>query len=233
MAASAKETPGRTVLSAQGVCKDYVDGDRRLTVLTDVGLDVKSGEFVAIVGASGSGKSTLLHLLGALDRPTEGVVRLEEDDYSRLSDRDLDRIRSTRIGFVFQFHHLLPEFTALENVMMPGMIARAAPAGMVGRAAQLLGDVGLSERLDHRPSKLSGGEQQRVAIARALLNDPLLVLADEPTGNLDRATSGEVLTFLLSMTVERGKSLVMVTHEPEIAARAHRRLHLEGGRLAG
>ncbi len=217
-----QKSNGNTLLRAEGVAKEYIDGERKLTVLSGVDLEVHEGEFISIVGQSGSGKSTLLHILGALDRSTAGTVKLNDMDYAKLSDSQLARLRSTKVGFVYQFHHLLPEFTALENVMLPGMIARGSQADVIARAEDLLRKVGLGERLTHRPTKLSGGEQQRVALARALLNSPSVILADEPTGNLDIKTSTEVLDFLISITVEEGRSLVMVTHDQEIASRADR-----------
>jgi lipoprotein-releasing system ATP-binding protein len=201
-------------------------------VLSGVNLEIHPGEFVSIIGQSGSGKSTLLHIIGALDKPTEGTVELLGQPYAQLSQKQLAAVRCRNVGFVYQFHHLLPEFTALENVLMPGLIDGRSQASAVERAMELLGKVGLAERLDHRPSKLSGGEQQRVAIARALLNDPAVVLADEPTGNLDTRTSGEVLQFLFDVTTGLGKSLVMVTHDNAIAARANRRFHLQDGVLS-
>lgn len=219
------------LLEAKELGRVYIDGERRLAVLQDVSLKLHDGEFLSIVGHSGSGKSTLLHLLGALDKPTTGTVTLRDKSYAKLSDRDLARLRSTNIGFVFQFHHLLPEFTALENVMMPGMISGLTQGEIVGKAEGLLRSVGLGQRMDHRPTKLSGGEQQRVAIARALLNDPAVVLADEPTGNLDARTSGEVLEFLVGVTRDAGKSLVMVTHDLGIAAKADDSKTLKEGRL--
>jgi lipoprotein-releasing system ATP-binding protein len=222
---------GAVLLEAKGVCKDYIDGERRLTVLSGVDFTVRAGEFVSIIGQSGSGKSTLLHLLGALDRPTRGTVSLGGQDYARLNDRQLARMRAAQIGFIFQFHHLLHEFTALENALMPGLIAGTNHAGAESRAEELLRRVGLGERLTHRPSKLSGGEQQRVAMARALLNDPAIVLADEPTGNLDTQTAGEVLDFMLQITRDAGKALVLVTHDPAIAARADRVHRITAGRL--
>ncbi|MCC6546802.1 ABC transporter ATP-binding protein [Candidatus Sumerlaeota bacterium] len=221
------------LLSAQQVSREYVDGERKLEVLRGVDLDVHEGEFVSIIGQSGSGKSTLLHLLGALDRCSSGTVKLRDQDYAALSDAALAQVRTTHVGFVYQFHHLLPEFTALENVMLPGMIARGSQGTVADRARALLDRVGLSERLNHRPTKLSGGEQQRVALARALMNNPSVVLADEPTGNLDAKTSGEVLQFLTEITVMEGKSLVMVTHDQSIAKRANRCFHLQGGKLTG
>ena len=220
------------VLSAKSVTREYVDGERKLEVLKGVDLDVHEGEFVSIIGQSGSGKSTLLHLLGALDRCSSGSVRLKDQDYVGLSDAALAKVRTAQVGFVYQFHHLLPEFTALENVMLPGMIARGSQGAVAERAQALLGKVGLAERLDHRPAKLSGGEQQRVALARALMNNPAVVLADEPTGNLDAKTSAEVLEFLINITVNEGKSLVMVTHDQSIARRANRCFHLQSGKLS-
>ncbi len=219
------------ILCASKVSKEYVDGERRLEVLKEVDLTFYEGEFVAIIGQSGSGKSTLLHILGGLDAPTEGTVQLHGVELSKVGDRQLASIRSQNIGFVYQFHHLLPEFTALENVLLPGMIAKRPMADSLARAEELLREVGLAERMDHRPTKLSGGEQQRVAIARALVNDPAVILADEPTGNLDTTTSGEVLNFLITTTVQTGKCLVMVTHDNSIARRADRCFRLEGGKL--
>mgnify|MGYP000119329646 CR=1 FL=1 len=219
------------VLQVQGVSKDYIDGERKLRVLTDLDLIVDRAEFVAIIGQSGSGKSTLMHLIGALDRPTSGKVLLDGQNYATLSDRELARLRSRSIGFVYQFHHLLPEFTALENVLLPAMIARVAQAEAVRMAEELLSRVGLAQRLDHRPTKLSGGEQQRVAVVRAVINNPSLILADEPTGNLDTGTAADVLQFLIDITKGSGRTLVMVTHDPGIAKRADRVFKLESGRL--
>ncbi len=219
------------ILQARGVVREYIDGERRLRVLDGVDLDVAEGEFISIAGQSGSGKSTLLHLLGALDRASAGEVRLKGQDYRKLSDRQLARLRSSQIGFVYQFHHLLPEFTALENVLMPGLIQRRPQADVVKHAEELLRSVGLAERMTHRPAKLSGGEQQRVALARALQNNPAVVLADEPTGNLDAETSRDVLKFLIEMTAGQGRSLVMVTHDASIARQADRCFLLKGGKL--
>lgn len=219
------------IIEARGVAKEYVDGERRLRVLSGVDVDVHAGEFISIVGESGSGKSTLLHILGGLDSATEGTVMLRGEALHTMADRPLAMLRARQVGFVYQFHHLLPEFTALENVLLPGMIGGRAAADNVARAEGLLRQMGLGQRLDHRPSKLSGGEQQRVAIARALQNDPSVVLADEPTGNLDQKTSGEVLEFLISVTRETGKSLVMVTHDPAIADRADVCLRLKEGKI--
>lgn len=221
----------RPVLEARKVRKVYRDGERTLEVLTGTDFRIHSSEYVAIVGQSGSGKSTLLHLLGALDRATSGDILLDGTNYAGLSVQALAHVRSEKIGFIYQFHHLLPEFSALENVFIPGMIRRQATPALIQRATHLLENVGLGKRLHHRPTKLSGGEQQRVALARAIMNDPLIVLADEPTGDLDQKTGREVLDFVLGQTVGLGKSLVIVTHDLEIAARAQRVYHLENGRL--
>lgn len=219
------------VLSARDLHKIYHDGTRDLQVLKGARLDIFPGEVVSVVGLSGTGKSTLLHLLGALDRPTSGSISLHGRELTSLSSRELADLRCRAVGFIFQFHHLLAEFTALENVMAPGLILRR-PAGELEQAARrLLESVGLGERLQHRPSKLSGGEQQRVALARALINDPEVVLADEPTGNLDPNTAETVIDLLWKNTRQQGKSLVIVTHDLGIAARADRQLRLEGGQL--
>ncbi|MBX3730665.1 MAG: ABC transporter ATP-binding protein [Candidatus Sumerlaeia bacterium] len=219
------------VLRARQVSKSYRDGERTLQVLDGLDFHLAAGEFVSIVGQSGSGKSTLLHLLGALDRATSGEISLCGRDFATLSAAELDQVRATRIGFIYQFHHLLPEFSALENVFLPGMIQRRPTPELIARATHLLQCVGLGERLTHRPVKLSGGEQQRVALARALMNDPAVVLADEPTGDLDQKTGREVLDFVLEHTAGEGRSLVIVTHDPAIAARADRTYTLQNGRL--
>ena len=221
------------VLLAQGLAKDYVGGDGRpIRVLDSVDLTVEPGEFVAIIGASGSGKSTLLHLLGALDEPTGGQVALMGRPYRSLSARDQAALRNEHVGFVFQFHHLLRDFTALENVMMPLLIGGWSDASAKARAAALLTEVGLEARLLHRPTQLSGGEQQRVAVARALAMKPAVVLADEPSGNLD-PTNAERLHALLAEVVRDGqRALVVVTHNRALADRADRVLALHDGRLA-
>ncbi len=219
------------LLDARGIHKSYRDGERTLNVLTGADFHVKRGESVAIVGRSGAGKSTLLHLLGALDQPSEGEIMLDGEDFSKLGSAALAHIRSQKVGFIYQFHHLLPEFSALENVLLPGMINRQPTAYLTQRARQLLENVGLAERTEHRPTKLSGGEQQRVALARALMNNPLLVLADEPTGDLDQKTGREVMDFVLGQTVGEGRSLVIVTHDPAVAARTNRTYQLENGKL--
>lgn len=222
---------GGPLLVGKGLSKVYRDGARQLQVLKGVDITVGRGEFVSIVGRSGSGKSTLLHLVGGLDRPTEGEIELEGRPLNTLSMRELARVRAEKIGFIYQFHHLLPEFTALENVIIPGMIMGRSTGYVIEKATGILENVGLGDRLHHRPSKLSGGEQQRVALARALMNDPQVVLADEPTGDLDQETGREVLEFVLAQSVAQGRSLVMVTHDPAIAARADRKFRLEAGRL--
>ena len=213
--------------------KSYYDGLTELPVLKGVDLEVKKAEIVAIVGASGVGKSTLLHLLGGLDRPTEGTVFFEGEDIFALNDQELDRFRNEEIGFVFQFHHLLPEFTALENVAMPGLIARKKSDDAQDRAKELLDYVGLGERLEHRPSELSGGERQRVAIARALVNQPKVLLADEPTGNLDQKTSEAVHDLLWTLNDQFNQTFIIVTHNQTLAQRADRVIQLVDGQVFG
>jgi lipoprotein-releasing system ATP-binding protein len=220
------------ILEALGLRKVYRGGDGNpIEVLAGVDLTVSRGEFVAIVGASGSGKSTLLHLLGALDSPSSGRVLLGGQSYGDESPESLAAIRNRKLGFVFQFHHLLREFTALENVMMPLLIAGEDDARARSRAEELLADVGLAGRMSHRPSQLSGGEQQRAAVARALVADPLVVLADEPSGNLDNANSERLHQLFAHLSREFETALVVVTHNRSLAARADRVLSLEGGRL--
>ena len=211
--------------------KSYYDGLTELPVLKGVDLEVKKAEIVAIVGASGVGKSTLLHLLGGLDRPTEGKVFYEGENIFALNDQELDRFRNEEIGFVFQFHHLLPEFTALENVAMSGLIARQESDVAQDRAKELLEYVGLGERLEHRPSELSGGERQRVAIARALVNQPRVVLADEPTGNLDQKTSEAVHDLLWTLNDQFNQTFIIVTHNQALAQRADRLIQLVDGQV--
>jgi lipoprotein-releasing system ATP-binding protein len=220
------------ILEAQGLRKVYRGGDGSIIdVLSGVDFAVSRGEFVAIVGASGSGKSTLLHLLGALDMPTDGTVRLDNHPYSELSPEALAAVRNRKLGFVFQFHHLLREFTALENVMMPLLIAGEEEDRARSRAEELLAAVGLAGRMSHRPAALSGGEQQRAAVARALVADPLVVLADEPSGNLDHANSERLHQLFARLSREFETALVVVTHNRQLASRADRVLSLEGGRL--
>ena len=213
------------------LCKSYYDGLTELPVLKGVDLQVKKAEIIAIVGASGVGKSTLLHLLGGLDRPTEGTIFYEGENIFALNDQELDRFRNEEIGYVFQFHHLLPEFTALENVVMPGLIARQKSDVAQDRAKELLEYVGLGERLEHRPSELSGGERQRVAIARALVNQPKVVLADEPTGNLDQKTSEAVHDLLWTLSDQFNQTFIIVTHNQTLAQRADRLIQLVDGQI--
>jgi lipoprotein-releasing system ATP-binding protein len=220
------------LISARGLVKGYATDAGYVSVLDGLDLDVAEGEMVAIIGASGVGKSTLLHVLGTLDRPESGAVRVAGEDVFALPERRLREFRNRAMGFVFQFHHLLPEFTALENVMMPLLVARTAEAAARERAALLLAEVGLAPRAAHRPGMLSGGEQQRVAVARALATSPRLVLADEPTGNLDRDTGERLHELLRRLNRERGITLVVVTHNDQMAAACDRALRLEAGRLA-
>jgi lipoprotein-releasing system ATP-binding protein len=212
--------------------KEYVHGGVRLSVLRDVNLSLAAGDMVAVVGASGVGKSTFLQILGTLDLPTSGSIRFDGEEITRFGPTRLADFRNRKIGFVFQFHHLLPEFTAEENVMMPALIQRVPRAIARRRAVDILGRVGLSKRLTHKPSELSGGEQQRVALARALVLEPALLLADEPTGNLDRKTGEEIHELFLELNRERGSTLLVVTHNPELAAIMPRRLRMiDGGQL--
>jgi lipoprotein-releasing system ATP-binding protein len=222
------------ILVARELRKVYLGGDgNELTVLDGVEINVAPGEAVAIVGASGAGKSTLLHLLGGLDRPTSGEVLLAGQPLSALADRELARIRNERIGFDFQFHHLLREFTAMENVMMPQLIAGSPRGEAEDRAHELLSAVGLGKRLTHTPRELSGGEQQRVAVARALANRPVVVLADEPSGNLDTSTAEQLHDLFFRIRAEQGVALVVATHNRELADRADRLLQMKEGRLQG
>lgn len=219
------------ILSARGLGKSYPTATGPLAVLADLDADIYPGELVAIVGESGTGKSTLLHLLGALDRPTAGGVTYRGEDVFAKGDEALAAFRNRAIGFVFQFHHLLPEFNALENVAMPALIAGGTFATATPRATELLQMLGLGARLDHRPSQLSGGEQQRVAVARALMNEPGLVLMDEPSGNLDTRTAETLHDELLRLSRDADQAFVVVTHNPALAALADRVLRLDGGRL--
>jgi lipoprotein-releasing system ATP-binding protein len=216
---------------ASGLTKTYQDGVRRVEVLRGIDLAVEPGEMVAVVGPSGSGKSTLLHLLGALDRPDSGAVEIGGQSLAGLSGAALAAFRNRTIGFVFQFHQLLPDFTALENVMVPGRIAGIEPRAVWDNARRLLSEVGLEERLEHFPNQLSGGERQRVALCRALALEPPLLLADEPTGNLDPESGDQVFHLLLELQARHRTTGILVTHNPEIARRCTRILRLEGGSL--
>ena len=211
--------------------KSFPMGEQTLTVLKGINLRIQRGELIAVVGASGAGKSTLLHILGLLDRPTAGTVQFEGQDLFQLSESAQAEFRNKRIGFVFQFHHLLPEFTALENACMPALIQRRQPNEVKDEAIAILKDVGLGERLHHKPGELSGGEQQRVAVARALLQKPNLVLADEPTGNLDTHTGEALFNLMRELNKARGVTFVMVTHNDKLSAQADRIVHMQDGQI--
>jgi lipoprotein-releasing system ATP-binding protein len=217
------------MLKAYDLHKVYKEGPKDVHALKGVGFEVKKGEILTVIGPSGAGKSTLLHLLGGLDSPTKGRVLLDDIDIYKLSDNARCRIRNERVGFVFQFYHLLPELTSLENVMLPMMIRQKRQPDGRERAARLLETVGLSERLHHKPSQLSGGEAQRVAIARALINDPEMVFCDEPTGNLDSLRSQDLCNLIWRLSRENNKTFMVVTHEPSLAERADRILHIKDG----
>ena len=219
------------VLRAKQVSRTFEEGDLYVEVLKNIELTVEPGEQVAIIGSSGAGKSTLLHLLGGLDKPTSGTVELDGTDFFSLRDAERSRYRNKYLGFVYQFHHLLPEFTALENVAMPLFISGKPESEAKKKAEYLLTRVGLSERLGHKPGELSGGERQRTAMARALVNDPACVLADEPTGNLDDHTATAVLELLWELNQELGTSLIIVTHNQDIAARMHKTYLIKEGVL--
>jgi len=219
------------VLEAEDLAKGYPSGRGRLEVLRGVSMTVRRAEVVAIVGPSGSGKSTLLHCVGGLDRPDSGRVRVSGIDLERLKNGELARVRNRQIGFVFQFHHLLPDFTALENVMLPALIAGTSQREAAARARELLTAVGIAERESHAPAELSGGEQQRVAVARALTNGPAAVLADEPSGNLDTHTAADLHRLLFRLRAERGVTFLIATHDPSLARQADRVLAIREGSL--
>ena len=221
-----------TILVCEAVCKNYYDGQLNVQVLDNLTLQVDKGQSIGIVGASGSGKSTLLHILGGLDKPTSGRVSLMGQDLSQLSQKQLSGLRNRHLGFVYQFHHLLPEFSALENVMMPLLIGKRPKEQARERALLMLEKVGLKDRVLHRPGELSGGERQRAAIARALVTDPACLLADEPTGNLDRKNALNILDMMMELKQELGTALVVVTHDDEMAARFDRVLNMTDGALS-
>lgn len=222
----------KTILRAEGLTKCYTIGRKKIEVLHGVDMEVEQGEFLSVVGASGSGKSTLLHILGGLDRPDEGRLEVDGNHLTRLGGLALSRFRNRSVGFVFQAYHLFPELDALENVALPARIARRSVIEVEAQARQWLDRVGLSKRMDHRPYELSGGEQQRVAIARSLINDPTLLLADEPTGNLDSETGSEIMDLLLKLKAECRLTLIMATHDQHMAGQTDRTLHLVDGKIA-
>ena len=224
---------GRDILVASGLCKSYTLGSQELEVLRGIDVRVRRGEALVIVGASGAGKSTLLHLLGGLDAPSAGDVSLDGASLFDMSRAARTKLRNEQIGFVFQSYNLLPELDALENVCMPALLQPRAREGVTERGMELLKAVGLGERMEHRPAELSGGEQQRVAVARALMNRPSLVLADEPTGNLDSKTGEAILDLLWRLREESGTTLVMVTHDEHVATRGERVLEIADGRILG
>ena len=219
------------VIQAAGISRGFRQGSKRVQVLADVSLQVPGGTSLAIVGASGAGKSTLLHILGGLDRPDEGEVLIDGRSLWQMSDRERSDLRNSRLGFIYQFHHLLPEFTALENVAMPLLIRGENISVAAKRATELLEKVGLGQRLDHKPGELSGGERQRAAVARALVGQPGCVLGDEPTGNLDERTANHVFEQLLELNTELNTSLILVTHDMRLAARMNQRYELHLGSL--
>ena len=213
------------------ITKSFSTEAGELPVLKEINCTVMEGEMVGVIGASGAGKSTLLQILGALDRPTSGRVLFDGKDLAAMENNNLAYFRNHSVGFVFQFHHLLPEFTSLENVMFPGLISGAAHADMRKRARELLSELGLAERTTHRPGELSGGEQQRVAVARALIQNPRVVLADEPTGNLDTATGNDLFELFVDLNRRKGITFVIVTHNKDLSSRCHRVLEMADGRL--
>ena len=222
----------KLVINVAGVSRGFRQGPKRVQVLNDVSLQVPAGTSMAIVGASGAGKSTLLHILGGLDKPDEGEVFVDGQSMWKMNESQRCDLRNSRLGFIYQFHHLLPEFTALENVAMPLLIRGESTATAVTRARNLLDKVGLGQRLDHKPGELSGGERQRAAVARALVGNPACVLGDEPTGNLDERTANHVFDQLLELNTELNTSLILVTHDMSLAARMNQRFELHMGRLS-
>jgi lipoprotein-releasing system ATP-binding protein len=224
-------TNQKSILRAKGVFRSFQTSTVILNVLKGIDLEIFQGEIVAIIGPSGSGKSTLLYILGALDRPDSGSVSFNSNEIFSLNDKELANLRNRTVGFVFQFHHLLPEFSALENVMFPKLIAREKPEEIKEKALRILDEVGLSDRVNHKPGELSGGEQQRVAVARALINDPKLVIADEPSGNLDRNSAESLHNLMIELNHNRNQTFVLATHNLELAQRAHRIFKLRDGQI--
>jgi ABC-type lipoprotein export system ATPase subunit len=222
-----KSNSAEKMIVVSQLCKSYWNEKTKIKVLENISFSVAEGEVVAVMGPSGIGKSTLLNLLGTLDHPDSGTIEYYGSDPFQLPEREIARFRNIRIGFVFQFHHLLPEFTALENVMIPMMIYQSDQSQLADTAREMLTRVGLTHRLNHRPAQLSGGERQRVAVARALINNPLVVLADEPTGNLDLDNSNRLVDLMLELNQQYLRSFIIATHNPEIAARAHRTIYLK------
>jgi len=220
------------LIQAYNLCKDFKQGGETLSILRNLGMTIEEGEMVALVGPSGAGKSTLLHLVGLLDTPTSGSITLKGEDVSALDDKARTELRRQEIGFIYQFHHLQPEFSALENVMVPQMIAGMSKKDARDQAAALLSGLGLADRLEHRPSRLSGGEQQRVSIARALINKPSLILADEPTGNLDPGTSEQVFDMLVKTVRQTGVGALIATHNLDLADRMDRVLEMKMGQVS-
>ncbi|HEX3798899.1 MAG TPA: ABC transporter ATP-binding protein [Verrucomicrobiae bacterium] len=223
--------PANAMLDARNLHKRYEMGPRSLEVLRGVSLTIARGDFLALRGASGTGKSTLLHLLGGLDSPNVGEVWFDGKNLAKLSTTALARLRNLKVGFIFQAYHLLPELDALENVCLPARMARTSASATEARARELLARVGLKDRMEHRPTELSGGEQQRVAIARAMINSPELILADEPTGNLDSQTGGEIMDLLCALRTEHNTTLVIATHDSKLAGRAPKVVHLADGQI--
>jgi putative ABC transport system ATP-binding protein len=219
------------IIRTEGLRRDFPMGHETVHALDGVSLEVKPGEFLGVMGPSGSGKSTLLYLLGGLDRPTAGRIWVGDQELTALDENGLAAYRRQRVGFVFQFFHLVPTMTALENVEFPMLFARMPPAQRHDRAHRLLGQVGLADRMQHKPTELSGGEQQRVAIARSLANDPIIILADEPTGNLDSHTGAEVMAILAQLNQEQGRTIVVVSHDPAVVDFTSRGIHLLDGRI--
>ena len=219
------------MIDVVGLYKTFPMGGRELVVLNDINLHIARGELIAIIGASGAGKSTLLQILGTLDRPSKGTVSFEGQNLFQLTEQQQAEFRNRRVGFVFQFHHLLPEFTALENACLPAMIQKRDMTAVIGEATKLLGEVGLGDRLHHKPGELSGGEQQRVSVARALIQQPDLVLADEPTGNLDSHTGDALFTLLRQLNRSRGTTFVIVTHNDKLSAQADRIISMQDGMI--